>query len=406
MGGPAVEHGYYRFTDVFFEWVKMIPNEEDKGPLRAIISHSALVDPGHPLRKPGAEGIELYIATFLSGESRPVFSSAQLEFIQQWLYAMGLTKGPIPLPGIDWLIRREEMASLSPELFNDAAHLKKTIKTIEKNNKRLKGAGSSLITARRLKFERVRELWAAKTGSWLAIDMEAWEYDHKLVTEFGWSRVTWRDGEAVEDNAHWIVKEYRDSKVNGTYVRDRKFWYDYGDSELVPKRELKDRVAALIHESAANGPLYLVFHDASQDVKYLQSSAIEAPLGNLSSVLPDTTPTEGMFQVDTAELFSALTGDSNFRALERVCTLLKVGQLEPRMNLDNLHNAGNDAHATILCLKSMASGDSIDTQREKRWPGQTSATENKTIFSPYEDDVDEDEPEDIMREAAEAYSAL
>ena len=63
--------------------------------------------------------------------------------------------------------------------------------------------------------------------------------------------------------------------------------------------------------------------------------------------------------------------------------------------------------ATVLCLKSMASGDSIDTQREKRWPGQTSATENKTIFSPYEDDDgDEEEPEDIMREAAEAYSAL
>ena len=35
------------------------------------------------------------------------------------------------------------------------------------------------------------------------------------------------------------------------------------------KRELKERVAALIHESAANGPLYLVFHDASQDVKYV-----------------------------------------------------------------------------------------------------------------------------------------
>ena len=45
--------------------VKMIPNEEDKGPLRAIISHAALVDPGHPLRKPGAEGIELYIGNIL-----------------------------------------------------------------------------------------------------------------------------------------------------------------------------------------------------------------------------------------------------------------------------------------------------------------------------------------------------
>ena len=57
-----------------------------------------------------------------------MFSSAQLEFIQQWLFAMGLTKEPIPLPGADWLIRREDMASLSPEIFNSAEHLKKTIK--------------------------------------------------------------------------------------------------------------------------------------------------------------------------------------------------------------------------------------------------------------------------------------
>ena len=41
---------------------------------------------------------------------------------------MGLTKEPIPLPGVDWLIRREDMASLSPEIFNSAEHLKKTIK--------------------------------------------------------------------------------------------------------------------------------------------------------------------------------------------------------------------------------------------------------------------------------------
>ena len=57
-----------------------------------------------------------------------MFSSAQLEFIQQWLFAMGLTKEPVPLPGSDWLIRREDMASLSPEIFNNADQLKKTIK--------------------------------------------------------------------------------------------------------------------------------------------------------------------------------------------------------------------------------------------------------------------------------------
>ena len=31
------------------------------GPLKALISYDALVHPDHPLRKPGQDGIELYI---------------------------------------------------------------------------------------------------------------------------------------------------------------------------------------------------------------------------------------------------------------------------------------------------------------------------------------------------------
>lgn len=405
---PPVISGYYRFTDVFFEWAKAIPNEDDRGPLKAMISHTALVHPEHPLREPGADGIKLYIATFPSGESRPVFSSAQLEFIQQWLFAMGLTKEPIPLPASDWMILRDDMASLSPEIFSSAEHLKKTIKTIEKNNKRLKGSGNALLTARRLKFERVRELWAQKAGTWLAIDIEAWERQHTVLTEFGWSRIRWVNGELVADKAHWIVKEHRDAYRNGTYVKDRRMWYDYGKSDLIPKRELKQRVSELFSECTATGPLFLVFHDASQDIKYLQSPTytppIQAPITNLSSILPDSTPKEGMFIIDTAELFSALEGETsrNRRSLERTCQLLRVMKQEPLMNLDNLHNAGNDAHATMLCLKAMALGDSIDTQREKRWPGSTSATEPKAIFTAYEEDeYAEEDPEDIMREAAD-----
>lgn len=100
--------------------------------------------------------------------------------------------------------------------------------TTEKNNKRVKGAGNPLLTVRRLKFERVRALWADKVGTWLAIDMEAWERDHSMVTEFGWSRIRWQDDELVEDKAHWIVNEYKDYR-NGTFVKDRRM---VGSSDL------------------------------------------------------------------------------------------------------------------------------------------------------------------------------
>lgn len=41
--------------------------------------------------------------------------------------------------------------------------------------------------------------------------------------------------------------------------------------------------------------------------------------------------------------------------------------------------------ATMLCLKSMALGDTLDVQREKRWPNQTGSG-TKVVFDPYQED--------------------
>jgi hypothetical protein len=84
----------------------------------------------------------------------------------------------------------------------------KILQQIEKNNKRLKGADPMLKTRREI-FERVRTLWVEKVGVWCALDFEAWDRDHTMLTEFGWSFVRWIDGQQVEEQGHLIVKEYR-----------------------------------------------------------------------------------------------------------------------------------------------------------------------------------------------------
>ena len=38
-----------------------LPNQDDVGPLKALIAYTSLVHPDHPLRKPGVNGIELYL---------------------------------------------------------------------------------------------------------------------------------------------------------------------------------------------------------------------------------------------------------------------------------------------------------------------------------------------------------
>jgi hypothetical protein len=80
---------------------------------------------------------------------------------------------------------------------------------IDKNNKKLKGTAGSGLNARRLMFERIRSLWSERQGVWCAVDFEAWDMDHHVITEFGWSTLRWVDGEPVEDMGHLIVAKNR-----------------------------------------------------------------------------------------------------------------------------------------------------------------------------------------------------
>ncbi len=158
---------------------------------------------------------------------------------------------------------------------------------IDKNNRKLKGTDSNL-NARRLMFERVRSLWNEQRGVWCAVDFEAWDMDHRV-----------------------------------------------------------ERIHNMLQSMATPGPLFLVFHDNSQDLKYLRSPEIDAPLDGLSFFLPEsckeaeTSVTPKIYVVDTSELFAALEGDSGGqkRSLERVCRLLQIKSTFTQ----HLHNAGNDA---------------------------------------------------------------
>lgn len=97
------------------------------------------------------------------------------------------------------------------------------MKVMDKNNKRLK-KGAALDTSlqnRRFNFERVRALWSEKRGSWCAMDFEAYEWEHMTVTEFGWSYVTFVNGEPEEQSGHLIVKENR-HLINTRFVQGNR----------------------------------------------------------------------------------------------------------------------------------------------------------------------------------------
>ncbi|EPQ59436.1 hypothetical protein GLOTRDRAFT_35133 [Gloeophyllum trabeum ATCC 11539] len=382
--------GYYRFSDIWFEWHQTLPDEEDISTLKSVLQYDALVHPDHPLMADSTKGVELFMGTLHNGESRLMFSSAQVEYIRYWLHAMQLTKDLIPIPNSEALLTSEHLRNVSPMYYNDASVLKKALKTIEKNNKRLRFVDGVLMKRRHL-FERVRTFWAEETGIWCALDFESWEYDHTVLTEFGWSLIRWENGKEIDEQGHLIVKENR-TYSNGTYVPDYRDNFLFGTSETISKKAFKQRITDLLSEWTKTGPLFLVFHDARSDINYLKSKSVEAPLGFVNYALPDVSPDEGIYVVDTADLFAALEGDSaRKRSLEQMCRHLQIPT-------DYLHNAGNDSHYTLLALKSMASGDPVDIQREKRWPGHTEGSANgvKVQFMPWEEKDDYSDSEGLM----------
>ncbi|KAG6866438.1 hypothetical protein C0991_003956 [Blastosporella zonata] len=308
---------------------------------------------------------------------------------------MQLTKEVIPLPYSDCLLTESSLRSVSKVVYADGGSLRGAIKQIDKNNKRLKGS-NPILQSRRQTFERVRSFWGEKKGVWCALDFEAWEYDHSVITEFGWRLVGWQDGVEYQKNGHIIVDEHQKYR-NSQYVPEHRYDYGFGDSEYVSKSVFPNKVGEFLTELGSYGPVFLVFHDNSQDVKYLNS--LKAPLEGLSYVLPDVMPNAGLFVVDTSDLFGALEGVGNAdrRALGRMCNLMQV-------STTNLHNAGNDAYVRLFILISssltdewgqytleamilMADGDPVDIQREKRWPNRTGQG-IKVDFKPEEQDSD------------------
>ncbi|KAG8928620.1 hypothetical protein FRC02_006672 [Tulasnella sp. 418] len=263
---------------------------------------------------------------------------------------------------------------------------------MSKNNKRVKGVDAELSDMR-VTFEKIRTHYAKKNAVWCSIDFEAWEGASDVITEFGYTVLRWQDGTEVSESGHWVIAE-RNNKRNGQYVPDNRDHYLFGDTLSMNRHVFKDRIKELIASLSQLGPLMLVFHDFSGDIKYLQ--VLEAPIGKIQYALPETLEQDGIYCIDTRKMFSALEGDKNPKSLQRVCRLLKF------FDAERFHNAGNDAEYTMMALKAMASGKPLDEQREERWP--TKATQDNIPGSLKgvkrqelpEDDSDWEAQEDVL----------
>ena len=74
----------------------------------------------------------------------------------------------------------------------------------------------------RAQFERARNAWHTKTGTWIAIDFETWERDHQLVTEVGICVREWpEDGTLHAEEHHFILSE-NTKYTNSVFVKGNR----------------------------------------------------------------------------------------------------------------------------------------------------------------------------------------
>ncbi|OUM62845.1 hypothetical protein PIROE2DRAFT_61630 [Piromyces sp. E2] len=167
----------------------------------------------------------------------------------------------------------------------------------------------------------------SKNKFYLCLDIEAYEFNQKFLTEFGWC-IFKKDGTIVKKK-HAIVKEnlkYRNRK----YVPDNRYYYLFGDSVV---QKLDDINKELRND--INKVNYLVGQGIYNDLRYLRSIKINT--FKFQKMKNAQVPEYGV--IETMDLYSGFFQTEGV-SLEK--SLIKLN-----IPYERLHNAGNDAMYTM-----------------------------------------------------------
>lgn len=160
-----------------------------------------------------------------------------------------------------------------------------------------------------------------------AVDVESFEKNHEIILELGWIIFDVKNQRFY--NRHIIIKEYQHVR-NYKYVPDHKDKFIFGKSEYLSEVEAKRALQKEIDTLAPN--LAMICHGLSSELKYFQKMGLKL---------------KHAYQFDTNELHHSLFNDHG-KTISLV-NLLNKYQIAGQF----LHNAGNDAHFTLLAFLAM-----------------------------------------------------
>ncbi|KAH7886433.1 hypothetical protein F5I97DRAFT_1928286 [Phlebopus sp. FC_14] len=208
----------------------------------------------------------------------------------------------------------------------------------------------------------IRELWAKKDKTFLAMDFEWSERNNQSCLEWGYAAARCGHLEALgawppvpETNyrqGHYIISEYIDKVFNKhcpTYP------WQFGESQAISKTKLPSIIQSVVSlvspdsETLANN-LVLVGHGIYADIQRLEEMKIKLPHNIL---VVDTAAFErAMFtQGERGTMHDPKTGKVRMAG-----SALSLGGLLHSQGIDppcTLHNAGNDAFMVLLAFQKL-----------------------------------------------------
>ncbi|KAH9898852.1 hypothetical protein F4778DRAFT_171810 [Xylariomycetidae sp. FL2044] len=190
---------------------------------------------------------------------------------------------------------------------------------------------------------------SAESVRFVCVDIEAWERDHRIVTEVGLA-VLDRDDTMQQPpgrNAqnwfrlikahHFVIEEYTHLK-NTRYVKGCPEKFEFGQSKTVSLDAINRTIGAIIGDNTTKDqrPVILVGHDLHSDMKYMKSLCYN--IWRYKRFIDE---------IDTKDMHQRMVKGANGRSLTNVCGDLGLQCKYP-------HNAGNDAVYTLRAMIVMA----------------------------------------------------
>ena len=207
------------------------------------------------------------------GSKRFLIPSQLIEYLRYRLCLENeLNVSRLPIPSSESFIDASQYVQITPTAYTNAAELSRDMRTFHRHSKSKKKAAADSqqgASARDAYYEHVRTDYVdARKGlqkvRYVAIDVECWELDHRVITELGYSQLKFEDEDEIITPAHIIIADHT-AYNNGNYIVDNKWQFKHGKSETLSLRDTRARLRTLL-TPVDDEKVVVVLHGAKGDL--------------------------------------------------------------------------------------------------------------------------------------------